>query len=298
MCRPRRRRCPCRRRRARVRRSRRRRCRCRRHRRQRVQAQAPPAPVAPAPTAPAPTSQAPPAPVPAAPAPSSQGRASADPASAASSGSAAAPDPADSESPGRSRRIGFPSRVPSRRGPDGSAGQSSPSTGDRSRHRRRRSPGGRAGPSAHEPRRARVLGGSRGAARLHQRKEVRRGTDAWTATRSSSRSRRTARSCGTRGKRIVLRPKLNPYARARGRLDTIAVPLGQWLGRAGSRRFVSAGVDGRSGEGRAPPTTRIDHELSIVARSASFTPASVSSRTTGSSSRGPSTSPTACPSRS
>jgi hypothetical protein len=38
----------------------------------RVQAQAPPVPVAPAPTAPAPTSPAPPAPVPAAPAPSSQ----------------------------------------------------------------------------------------------------------------------------------------------------------------------------------------------------------------------------------
>ena len=36
------------------------------------------------------------------------------------------------------------------------------------------------------------------------------------------------------GQRIVLRPKLNPYARARGRLDTIAVALGQWLGRAGS----------------------------------------------------------------
>ena len=146
---------------------------------QRVQAQAPPAPSAPAPTAPPPTSQAPPAPVPAAPrAPSSQV-----PSSQAPTQPAPLPQarrcarPRGFESPGRSRRIGFPSRVPSRRGPDGSAGQSSPSTGDRSRHRRRRSPGGRAGPSAHEPRRARVLGGCRGAARLHQREKVRRGAD-------------------------------------------------------------------------------------------------------------------------
>ena len=47
---------------------------------------------------------------------------------------------------------------------------------------------------------------------------------------------------------------------ARGRLDTIAVPLGQWLGRAGSRRFAVRGRRRPVSEGRAPPATRADHE--------------------------------------
>ena len=65
--------------------------------------------------------------------------------------------------------------------------------------------------AAAHARRARVLGGSRGAARLHQRTEVRRGTDldGETVVEQITPDGAVLRQ---QGKRIVLRPKLNPYA--------------------------------------------------------------------------------------